>query len=193
MNAHRDPKIAARETSEAGPPQIPAIRATARMGCVLLVAFLAACTSAFGASSALLGWNNLGMHCEDKDFSVFSILPPYNTIEAQLIVNGALVTDGSGYTITYEAVADPDGSINSTSFNKVNFWTYTPSLYGPLMPDVGLLGWAMPGAGNVPQAMLFENTNSPARRRRNAGQLVPRRRHPHDALRRRDAQAMSIR
>ena len=28
--------------------------------------------------------------------------------------------------------------------------------------DTGLKGWAMPGAGNVPQGMLFENNNSPA-------------------------------
>ena len=29
-----------------------------------------------GARAALVGWNNLGMHCMDRDFSVFSILPP---------------------------------------------------------------------------------------------------------------------
>ena len=42
------------------------------------------------------------MHCMDSDYSVFSILPPYNTIEAQLMVGGRLVTNGSGYTVTYE-------------------------------------------------------------------------------------------
>jgi hypothetical protein len=55
-----------------------------------------------------LGWNNLGMHCMDSDYSVFSILPPYNTIEAQLIVGGKLIKAGAGYTVTYEAIADPD-------------------------------------------------------------------------------------
>src|SRR6185369_5791701 len=67
------------------------------------------------ASNQILGWNNLGMHCMDSDYSVFSILPPYNTIESQLIVGGKLVTNATGYTVTYEAVADPDGSINKTS------------------------------------------------------------------------------
>ena len=33
----------------------------------------------------LVGWNNLGMHCMDADYAVFSLLPPYNTIHAQLI------------------------------------------------------------------------------------------------------------
>ncbi len=114
------------------------------------------------ADAALLGWNNLGMHCMDSDYSVFSILPPYNTIEAQLIVNGTLVTSGSGYSVTYQAVADPDGSINRTSIGKGNFYTYTPYLYGALAPDLGLAGWAMPGAANTPQGMRFETNNSPA-------------------------------
>jgi len=55
----------------------------------------------WAANNQILGWNNLGMHCMDSDYSVFSILPPYNTIESQLIVGGKLVTNGSGYTVTY--------------------------------------------------------------------------------------------
>ena len=43
-----------------------------------------------------MGWNNLGMHCMDSDYSVFSILPPYNTINAQLIVGGKLAENLSG-------------------------------------------------------------------------------------------------
>src|SRR3974377_2082232 len=88
-------------------------------------------------SSAILGWNNLGMHCMDSDYSVFTVLPPYNTIEAQLIVNGSLVTNGAGYTVTYQPLADPTGSINSTSVGKGNFFTYTPYLYGALDSDAG--------------------------------------------------------
>ncbi|MCX6929071.1 MAG: immunoglobulin domain-containing protein, partial [Verrucomicrobia bacterium] len=114
------------------------------------------------AGTIVLGWNNLGMHCMDSDFSVMSILPPYNTIEAQLIVNGVLITSGNGYTVTYEAIADPTGSINTTSQGKSDFYQFTPQLYGALSMDMGLKGWAMPGAGNVPQGMLFENNNSPA-------------------------------
>ena len=115
------------------------------------------------ANSVLLGWNNLGMHCLDSDYSVFSLLPPYNTIEAQLVVDGKLVKSASGYTVTYQAVADPDGSFNSTAMEKGNFYTYSSSLYGTaLSPELGLAGWAMPGTNNIPQAMLFEVTNQPA-------------------------------
>src|SRR5512134_3829425 len=82
------------------------------------------------ADSTILGWNNLGMHCMDSDYSVFSVLPPYNTIEAQLIVNGALVKASNGFTLTYEAVEDSSGSFNSTAMNKGNYYTYAHALYG---------------------------------------------------------------
>ncbi len=121
------------------------------------------------ATNQLLGWNNLGMHCMDSDYSVFSILPPYNTIEAQLIVNGKLIKDGTGYTLTYQAVADPTGSFNSTAVGKGNYYTYSKQLFGAtLAPEGGLAGWSMPGTSNTPQGMLFETTNAPA-----AGVVAP--------------------
>ena len=103
-----------------------------------------------------------------SDYSVFSILPPYNTIEAQLIVGGVLLTNTTGYTITYQAVADPNGSFNSTSQGKGNFYDFAAQLYGAVPVNAGLAGWGMPGAANTPQSMLFENTNTPA-----AGVHVP--------------------
>ncbi|NOS70322.1 MAG: hypothetical protein HOP33_10370 [Verrucomicrobia bacterium] len=132
------------------------------IGISLWMAFLQP-TSLHGASAQILGWNNLGMHCMDSDYSVFSILPPYNTIESQLIVAGKLVTNGSGYTVTYQAVADSDGSFNSTAMGKGNYYSYATALYGAtLAPEGGLAGWSMPGTNNTPQGMLFENTNHPA-------------------------------
>jgi hypothetical protein len=132
--------------------------------CAILAATLTGAASLSAATSAVLGWNNLGMHCMDSDYSVFSILPPYNTIEAQLIVGGKLVTQAGGYSVTYQAIADPAGSFNSTAMGKGNFYAYAASLYGAaLAPEMGLAGWAMPGPNNVPQAMLFEQTNQPAK------------------------------
>ncbi len=118
---------------------------------------------ALAVPATLLGGNNLGMHCIDSDYSVFSVLPPYNTIECQLIVNGLLLKSGSGYAVTCEAVADPAGSFNSTSIGKGNYTTFVQALYGAAVtPDHGLAGWNVPGPGNAPQSMLFENTNLPA-------------------------------
>ncbi|QDV05377.1 hypothetical protein Poly30_08740 [Planctomycetes bacterium Poly30] len=108
------------------------------------------------SGNQVLAWNDLGMHCVDPDFSLFSILPPYNTVNAQVIVNGDLLDMGGGYTITFESVADANGSINTTSIGKTNFWDYEDDLFGvQLAPDSGLTGTMMPGAANTPQNMQF--------------------------------------
>jgi hypothetical protein len=128
-----------------------------------LALLLGLATSA--AAQTLVGWNNLGMHCMDDDYSVFSILPPYNTVDCQLIdAQGRLVTNAAGLVVTYQAVADPDGSINTSSIGKTNFWDYSPVLFNaPLPPDSGLPfpagnpGRNMPGPHNQPQAMGFDS------------------------------------
>lgn len=115
-------------------------------------------------AQTLVGWNNLGMHCMDDDYSVFSILPPYNVINCQLMdAQGRLVTDPTGIILTYEAVADPDGSINTSSIGKTNFWEYSLPLFGAaLPPDHGLPfpasnpGRNMPGPTNEPQFMNYD-------------------------------------
>ena len=135
------------------------------MGTFVLGVLLAFATveprSAHAAGAQILGWNNLGMHCMDSDYSVFSILPPYNTVDAQLIVNGALVTASNGYTVTYQAIADPDGSINQTSAGKGNWAQFAAKLYGGVTVDQGLPfpdphSFWMPGTNNTPQGMLYE-------------------------------------
>ncbi|KXK44177.1 MAG: hypothetical protein UZ05_CHB002002687, partial [Chlorobi bacterium OLB5] len=52
----------------------------------------------------LLGWNDLGMHCSNKDFSKIGILPPYNNVFAQLIKKqpGQLpLVVNTGFTVEY--------------------------------------------------------------------------------------------
>ena len=101
------------------------------MATTLLVATLVAPLSLPAATATLLGWNNLGMHCMDSDYSVFSVLPPYNTVDCQLITaSGKLVRNPAGYLLTYEAIADPDGSINRGSTGKTNFWDHSQALFG---------------------------------------------------------------
>ena len=43
------------------------------------------------SAATVLAANDLGMHCIDSEFSVFSILPPYNVVNAQVVRR-----DGSG-------------------------------------------------------------------------------------------------
>lgn len=112
------------------------------------------------AGTTLVGWSEVGLHEYDgSDVSVYSLLPPYNTIHAQLIAGGKLVTNATGLSVTYQAVADASGSINRTSQGKGNFYQYAQALYGvALSPDQGLAGFGMPGANNVPQSMAFDAT-----------------------------------
>lgn len=112
-------------------------------------------TAVVGTSHTLLAWNDLGMHCMDGDYSVFSILPPYNNLHAQLVDsnNNKLVT--AGITMTFEAMADATGSVNSISSTKTNFWQYAKSIFGVDLPvGTGLTGNAT--ASFTPQALKLD-------------------------------------
>ncbi len=143
---------------EQGQPE----RKTTRRWCagIAAVGVLVMATAVMAAPTGwkIVGWNNLGMHCMDADFSVFAILPPYNTIQAHVIdPAGKLVKSPQGITVTYQAVADPQGSINTTSAGKTNFWQHVSALFGVALPtDAGLAGKNMPGSGNAPQPMTFD-------------------------------------
>ncbi len=108
----------------------------------------------------LLAWNDLGMHCMDSDYSVFSILPPYNTLVAQLIKTDskpAHITNG--VTITYESYKSLDGKLNTTSVNKTNFWDYALNLFGvSLEDDVGLKG--NPTASKTAHPLKYDSTHN---------------------------------
>jgi hypothetical protein len=90
----------------------------------------------------VLGYNELGMHCMNQDFSEMCILPPFNTLRAQVIDRSGddprIVT--SGVSVTFSI---PGNTISST---KTNFWDYAPALFGhPLLKDVGLTGNLLSG------------------------------------------------
>ncbi len=105
-------------------------------------------TTAATGSYALVAWNDLGMHCVDgKDYSVFSILPPYNNLHAQLVNTSTGKQVTSGVTLSYESVADAQGSINTVSSTKTNFWQYVKAMFGASpATDVGLTGNPAPSA-----------------------------------------------
>jgi hypothetical protein len=106
----------------------------------------------------IFAFNDLGMHCYDPDFSVFSILPVFNVLHAQVIQKGSSPKIiGPAARVTYQAMEDGTGSINSTSFGKTNFWEYVLDLFGVNPPvDEGLLGFKMPGPLNHPQPFAWE-------------------------------------
>ena len=89
----------------------------------------------------VLSWNDLGMHCYNRDFQDLAVLPPYNTLWAQVVKKGdppQIITED--ITVTYEF---PD---NTYSVGKSNFWQYDLQLFGvDLPPNVGLTGNGMSG------------------------------------------------
>jgi hypothetical protein len=107
----------------------------------------------------VLGANDLGMHCMDREYSVFSILPPYNVIRAQVVrreSSGPRLLDASEVDVRYDAVADPTGSINSTSVGKTDFWDHALELFGAdLPPGAGFQGLFMPADAPAPGPQPF--------------------------------------
>lgn len=107
----------------------------------------------------VLAHNDLGMHCMNEDFSSFMILPPYNTVQAQVIQVGQepkLLT--SGVEVSYEI---PGNTVSST---KTNFWTHANALMGvSLAPDIGLTGNGLAGPMAPPagDATQWEVTGIP--------------------------------
>jgi hypothetical protein len=108
---------------------------------------------------SILAANDLGMHCADLDYQIFSILPFFNVVHAQVILKGSgseepqILTDDD-VDVVYSAVADRSGSINtgaieSNGNDKTNFWATLGSgqvaghenalgglAYAPLYPSV---------------------------------------------------------
>src|SRR5512141_2273176 len=75
--------------------------------------------SAQGGNYVVLGWNDLGMHCYNKDFRDMAVLPPFNNLWVQVVKKGdppTLVT--SGITVSYSF------KDNTYSAGKTNFWDY---------------------------------------------------------------------
>ena len=131
-------------------------------------------TAANASGYVLLAWSELGMHCMDgQDYSIMSVLPPYNGIFAKLLTTGTTPTEvTSGVTLTYVAFKDAAGSINTTSAgsllspyattpntpSKTNFWTYVKTLVGITVgPDVGLHNY--PVQSLTPASMTYGGMN----------------------------------
>jgi hypothetical protein len=89
------------------------------------------------ADYIVLAWNDLGMHCLNPTYDQAVILPPYNTVWAQVIKRGdppQIVT--TGITVQYSIVN------NTFSYGKRSygqFWDNLPALFGvALAHDTGL-------------------------------------------------------
>ncbi len=96
----------------------------------------------------IIGWNDLGMHCSNKDFAKLVVLPPFNNVRAQVIKVG----DEAHLPIVVTANITVDYEIpgNSYSVGKTNFWDYEDKIFGVnLAPNIGLTGNGLSGQMTV--------------------------------------------
>ncbi len=98
-------------------------------------------TAVSGQQYIILATNDLGMHCIQKDYSDFMILPPANNLRVQVFKKGdkrsALIT--KGINVKYEIID------NTKSSNKINFWKYSKQYGYDVKPDVGITGNTLSG------------------------------------------------
>ncbi len=129
-------------------------------------------TSTVSASTpnqyVVLAWNDLGMHCYNRDFKDLALLPPYNNLWAQVVQVGdppVLIT--TGITVTY-VFTD-----NTYSVGKTNFWSYEDALFGVSLPDnIGLTGKGLSGQMDA-VGNHFEAAGIPLTEFRNSALTTP--------------------
>ena len=90
----------------------------------------------------VLAWNDLGMHCDQDDYSYFMILPPYNTLHAQVIERGGegakVLT--SGITVSYYFPKKTNTALHT------NFWQYAAQYGWANLPvNTGISGTKLSG------------------------------------------------
>lgn len=93
----------------------------------------------------VISWNDLGMHCSNKDFSKITVLPPYNNLRAQVIRKGSATELPQVVTVGFNVQYSIPG--NTYSVGKTNFWDYAQQLFGvTLAPNIGLTGVGLTGS-----------------------------------------------
>ncbi len=115
----------------------------------------------------VIAFNELGMHCMNEDFADLCILPPFNSLRAQVIRRGDnpdIIRTGAQVTYSFPG--------NTTSSNKTNFWQYAQALFGAQLPnDTGLTGARLAGNLVATPAGYFEQRGIPITPIMDSGQL----------------------
>lgn len=139
----------------------------------------AACASPVGADPpnpqpdatetyVLLSWNDLGMHCYNRDFQDLAVLPPYNNLWAQVVRVG-----DPPQVITTSVTLDYSFADNTNSTSKSNFWEFDVALFGVnLQPNVGLAGKGLSGTMD-PKGAYFVAEGIPLTEYRDSAPMVP--------------------
>ncbi|MBK7092875.1 MAG: hypothetical protein IPH59_14345 [bacterium] len=111
---------------------------------MMALCLVCAANLSFAQSHIIIGWNDLGMHCSNQDFSKLVVLPPFNNVRAQVVRVGDAthlpVVETTGFHVTYEIPG------NTYSIGKTNFWDWEDQIFGVnLAPNIELTGNGLSG------------------------------------------------
>ncbi|HEY6874395.1 MAG TPA: carboxypeptidase-like regulatory domain-containing protein [Geobacteraceae bacterium] len=98
---------------------------------------------------SILAWSDLGMHCDQWDFSYFMLLPPSNNLRVQVFQRGSKSNPvTTGITVSYAFPKKTDSTLHT------NWWTFQ-NQYGFNKPaNIGYTGTPMAGTMPVDPANL---------------------------------------
>lgn len=118
---------------------------------------------------ALFSVNELGMHCMQEDYSEFCVLPPFNSIRAQLVERGnpPQIVE-SGVDVRYVLPTQQRAT------DQTNFWTFAEQTFGlDLPPGVGLGGMRTHGTMQPTGHGIFEAVGVPVLASNDEGRIDP--------------------
>ncbi|KAB0664064.1 hypothetical protein F6V25_14755 [Oryzomonas japonica] len=99
---------------------------------------------AAGMNYVILAWNDLGMHCAQDDYSSFLILPPFNTLHAQVFQRGGgVVTDG--ITVSYAFPKKTNSALHTNFWNYSSKYQYRTRYGWNVATNVGITGTPLAG------------------------------------------------
>jgi len=89
----------------------------------------------------ILAENDIGMHCFQKSYAAFSVLPPANTLKVQVFRNEGKEAKliNSDIEVSYSILN------NTTSADKVDFWEYAKDYGYDVKPNIGITGNGLTG------------------------------------------------
>jgi len=89
----------------------------------------------------ILAANDTGMRCYQQDFSSYLLLPPGNTLKAQVFRKEGDEAEliNSGIKVSYRLID------NTSSADKINFWQYAKDYGFDLQPNIGITGNGLSG------------------------------------------------
>jgi hypothetical protein len=83
----------------------------------------------------VIAWNDLGMHCACPGAEYFTLLPPFNTVRAQVFLVGqqsAPTVVSSGVTVSYAMVENTDANLQSDLYFS-NYIAFSPKLFSSFL------------------------------------------------------------